>query len=63
MTGAQGDIDAAGRTNIEDWRNGPNDRQRGSSQLGMTQLGQGSSELIMEGDTRYRNRGGLLQEY
>lgn len=63
MTGAQGDVDAAGRTDIEDWRNGPNDRQRGSSQLGMTQLGQASSGLVMEGDARFRNRGGMMQEY
>lgn len=63
MAGAQGDIDAAGRTDIEDWRSGSGDRQRGSSQLGMTQLGQASSELVAEGDARYRNRGGLLQEY
>jgi hypothetical protein len=63
MTGAQGDVDAAGRTDIEDWRNGPNDRQRGSSQLGMTQLGQASSGVVMEGDARFRNRGGMMQEY
>jgi len=42
---------------------GSSGRQRASSQLGMTQLGQGSSELVMAGDTHYRNRGGMMQEY
>lgn len=42
---------------------GSGGRQRGSSQLGMTQLGQASSGLVMEGDARFRNRGGLMQEY
>jgi hypothetical protein len=54
MAAEQGGFPAAG---------GSDSRQRGSSQLGMTQLGQASSELVMEGDARYRNRGGLLQEY
>lgn len=42
---------------------GSGGRQRGSSQLGMTQLGQASSGLVMEGDGRYRERRGLMQEY
>jgi|GEM_PF-4265098 len=42
---------------------GGGNRQRGASQLGMTQLGQASWELMMEGESRFRNRGGLMQEY
>lgn len=54
MAAEQGGFPAAG---------GSDGRQRGSSQLGMTQLGQASSGLVMEGDARFRNRGGMMQEY
>jgi len=38
-------------------------RQRGSSQLGMTQLGNASAALVMDAGASFRNRRGLLAEY
>lgn len=63
VSGEGGPVASAERTDAEDWRHGSGGRQRGSSQLGMTQLGQASSGLVMEGDARFRNRGGMMQEY